>query len=267
MLAVILSLLGLTLAGLSLSGLTITPDQPLLSSWATTGLWIAVALLCFWQWLKLRTIAELERKMEAQNQQTLDMNLEWNELGAEKKKLKEDLQSLGDNYKRQGHNLEVMLEEKKELEENLSKAQRRLLLAQEEISTLNHQPQGAELMQFLGLLQSKGRFVDFLMGDVSQVPDERMGAAARIVHQGCSKAIKEYLDIQPVYDAAEGSAIELDEAESPDKYRIIGGSQDSFPLRGKLLHRGWRTKRMELPKLVQKEDERHIISPAEVEVK
>jgi hypothetical protein len=42
----------------------------------------------------------------------------------------------------------------------------------------------AEVVAFIGLLQEKGRLVDFLMDDVSLYDDSRVGAAARVVHFG-----------------------------------------------------------------------------------
>src|SRR6478672_1510879 len=43
----------------------------------------------------------------------------------------------------------------------------------------------AEIVAFVGLLQDKGRLVDFLMEDVNSYDDTQVGAAARVVHQGC----------------------------------------------------------------------------------
>src|SRR5690349_12560463 len=43
----------------------------------------------------------------------------------------------------------------------------------------------AEIVAFFALLQEKGRFVDFLMDDVTAYDDAQVGAAARVVHQGC----------------------------------------------------------------------------------
>jgi hypothetical protein len=38
----------------------------------------------------------------------------------------------------------------------------------------------AEVVAFVGLLQDKGRFVDFLMDDVALYNDAQVGAAARV---------------------------------------------------------------------------------------
>ena len=43
--------------------------------------------------------------------------------------------------------------------------------------------------RFLGLLQEKGRFVDFLMGDVGAFSDAEVGAAGRVLHEGCKAVL------------------------------------------------------------------------------
>src|SRR5258705_92566 len=50
----------------------------------------------------------------------------------------------------------------------------------------------AEVVAFIGLLQEKGRLVDFLMDDVTLYDDSRVGAAARVVHYGCREVLREH---------------------------------------------------------------------------
>src|SRR4051812_45882142 len=45
-------------------------------------------------------------------------------------------------------------------------------------------------LQLLALLQREGRFVDFLQENVTGFSDQDVGAAARVVHEGCRKALK-----------------------------------------------------------------------------
>ncbi len=45
-------------------------------------------------------------------------------------------------------------------------------------------------LQLLALLQREGRFVDFLEEDVSKRSDDEIGAVARVVHDGCRKALR-----------------------------------------------------------------------------
>jgi hypothetical protein len=128
----------------------------------------------------------------------------------------------------------------------------------------------AELCSFLGILQQKGRFVDFLMEDVSGYSNEQVGAAARVVHQGCSEAIKEYFEISPLHEGAEGEAVSLDSSYDPLRYKLLGDTPQNPPYQGKVLHRGWRTARVTLPRVVKSKQEQaaqDVITPAEVEVR
>ena len=65
------------------------------------------------------------------------------------------------------------------------------------------------LWPFFGLLQEKGRFVDFLMEDVAPYDDTQVGAAARVVHQGCREVLHEHFKVTPISQAEEGSRITM----------------------------------------------------------
>ncbi len=45
-------------------------------------------------------------------------------------------------------------------------------------------------LQLLSLLQREGRFVDFVQQDLTSFSDADIGAAARVVHEGCRRAIR-----------------------------------------------------------------------------
>ncbi len=124
-----------------------------------------------------------------------------------------------------------------------------------------------DVLTFLGLLQEKGRFVDFLQDDITPYSDEQVGAAARVVHQGCSQVTGEYLEIVPVKKEGEGEVVPLDQKTLGQDYRILGESRDSLPEQGKILHRGWKTQKVDLPKYnhLSGAGLSSIISPAEVE--
>ena len=53
-------------------------------------------------------------------------------------------------------------------------------------------------LQLLSLLQKEARFIDFIKEDMITYSDTDIGAAARIVHQGCRKAIEEHFSLSPV---------------------------------------------------------------------
>lgn len=126
----------------------------------------------------------------------------------------------------------------------------------------------AEVVAFFALLQEKGRFVDFLMDDVTAYDDAQVGAAARVVHQGCREVLREHFKITPVSDAAEGSRVTVPAGYAPDEYRLLGKISGEPPFSGTLVHKGWKTESVKLPRII-KTDARRLpgIAPAEVELK
>ena len=126
----------------------------------------------------------------------------------------------------------------------------------------------AEVVAFVALLQEKGRFVDFLMDDVTPYDDAQVGAAARVVHQGCREVLRDHFKITPVSDAAEGSRVTVPAGYAPDEYRLLGKISGEPPFSGTLIHKGWKTESVKLPRII-KSDARRLpgIAPAEVECK
>ena len=126
----------------------------------------------------------------------------------------------------------------------------------------------AEVVAFVSLLQEKGRLVDFLMEDVTPYDDKQVGAAARVVHQGCREVLNDSFKITPISQAEEGSRITLPAAYAADEYRLLGKISGDPPFTGTLLHKGWKTESVKLPRIL-KSDERHLpsIAPAQVELK
>ncbi|MGE9297003.1 MAG: DUF2760 domain-containing protein [Puniceicoccales bacterium] len=130
------------------------------------------------------------------------------------------------------------------------------------------EPDHAELLQFLAQLQEKGRFVDFVMDDVAAYTDAQVGAAARVVHQGCQSVMKDALAVEPVVDQAENSAITLEPGYAVSQYRLVGKVQGEPPYEGQLIHKGWKATAFKLPKLALAEDAPlPPIAPAQVELK
>src|SRR5690625_495603 len=128
----------------------------------------------------------------------------------------------------------------------------------------------AHLVQFLGVLQEKGRFLDFVMDDVGGYSDEQIGAAARVVHQGCGAAVREHFAIAPVHSGNEGESVTLESGYNASEFRAVGKLAGSPPFHGTLLHKGWKAEKVDLPRLVEKPSGSggsFVIAPAEVEVK
>jgi Domain of unknown function (DUF2760) len=122
-----------------------------------------------------------------------------------------------------------------------------------------------EIVAFFALLQDKGRLVDFLMEDLTAFDDARVGAAARVVHQGCGEVLKEYFKITSVSEAEEGSQVVVPAGHAADQYRMIGKLGGNPPFTGKLVHKGWKTEYVKLPRST-KTDRLPAIAPAEVEI-
>lgn len=143
-------------------------------------------------------------------------------------------------------------------------------LAQSEAKEATPELLQGEIVSFLGLLQRKGRLIDFLMDDITQYPDPQVGAAGRVVHQGCRSVLEEYFDIVPIRSDSEGTAVTLDKDYSPARYRLVGHVTGHPPFKGRLLHRGWMATKVELPRVVASPDRpypRDVIQPAEVELR
>ena len=125
----------------------------------------------------------------------------------------------------------------------------------------------AGVVAFFALLQEKGRLVDFLMEDLTPYDDAQVGAAARVVHQGCRQVLQESFNITPIAEAEEGSQVTVPAGYAADEYRIVGKLSGDPPFTGKLVHKGWKTDFIKLPRLVNAGSERlPAIAPAEVEV-
>jgi Domain of unknown function (DUF2760) len=126
----------------------------------------------------------------------------------------------------------------------------------------------AEVVAFIGLLQERGRFVDFLMDDIALYDDSRVGAAARVVHYGCQDVLHEHFKVTPVSDAEEGSQVTVPEGYAADEYRLMGRISGNPPFKGILLHKGWKTESVKLPRILRTDEKRlPSIAPALVEVK
>jgi hypothetical protein len=126
----------------------------------------------------------------------------------------------------------------------------------------------AEVVAFFALLQEKGRLVDFLMEELTSYDDAHVGAAARVIHQGCRQVLQEHFKISAVSEAEEGSQVTVPAGYFGDEYRIVGKLTGDPPFTGKLIHKGWKTESVKLPRIVKTDGKRlPVIAPAEVELK
>ena len=124
-----------------------------------------------------------------------------------------------------------------------------------------------DVLGLLGLLQEKGRFLDFVMDDVAPYTDQQIGSAARVVHGGCASVIKEYFRIAPVFDGSEGGKTTLPVDFDAGRYRLMGKVQGEPPFTGTVIHRGWQAREVKLPERVGTSHSLSgVIVPAEIEI-
>ncbi|AMK78712.1 MULTISPECIES: DUF2760 domain-containing protein [Methylomonas] len=120
-------------------------------------------------------------------------------------------------------------------------------------------------LQLLSLLQKEARFIDFIKEDVSAFSDAEIGAAARVVHQGCSKAVSEHFTLAPVSNDLEGNRVTLNKGFDAASFRLTGNIVGEAPFTGTLVHKGWQVTDLRLPKLTEGHNAK-IVAPAEVEL-
>lgn len=124
---------------------------------------------------------------------------------------------------------------------------------------------GEGALRLLGVLQREGRLVDFLEEDVASFSDAEVGAAARVVHDGCRQALRGQIELEALRTEAEGAAVEVPAGYDAASTKLTGNVKGSGPYRGALRHRGWRARSIKLPVLLPGADPT-ILTPAEVEL-
>jgi len=120
-------------------------------------------------------------------------------------------------------------------------------------------------LQLLGLLQREARLIDFTQENLSSYSDADIGGAARVVHEGCCKVLREHFSITPVRPELEGSRITLNDGFDARAVRLTGNVVGQAPFQGSLSHRGWRATETRLPKLTESHDVT-VLAQAEVEL-
>src|SRR4029077_9471175 len=80
------------------------------------------------------------------------------------------------------------------------------------------------------------------------------------------QVLQEYFNISPISEAQEGAQVTVPAGYSPDRYRLVGKLTGEPPFTGTLLHKGWKTEFVKLPRIATRE-QLPSIAPAEVELK
>lgn len=120
-------------------------------------------------------------------------------------------------------------------------------------------------LHLLALLQREGRLLDFCEEELASFSDAAVGAAARLVHAGCRKALRENLELAPIRSEAEGARVVLESGFDARAIRLTGNVVGSPPFSGALKHHGWRAAQVKLPEPPRSEAAR-LLAPAEVEL-
>lgn len=120
-------------------------------------------------------------------------------------------------------------------------------------------------LQLLAVLQREGRLVDFIQQDIATYSDADVGAAARVVHDGCRRAIQGVAQLESVRSEAEGQSVTIPGGFDAHALRLTGNVSGEPPFRGQLRHKGWRVTQITLPDVVDESD-CTVVAPAEVEL-
>jgi hypothetical protein len=120
-------------------------------------------------------------------------------------------------------------------------------------------------LQLLSLLQREARLIDFANENITAYSDADIGAAARVVHEGCARVLREHFTIEPVRGELEGARVTLQEGFDAASVRLTGNVVGKAPFTGTLSHRGWRAVEGE-PAAAGRQARRQHLAPAEVEL-
>ena len=120
-------------------------------------------------------------------------------------------------------------------------------------------------LMLLAAFQREGRLVDFLQQETAGFSDEEIGAAARVVHGGCHKALQQFFEIAPAVKGDEGAPMSVPPGFDSERIRLTGNVSGQPPFKGILKHHGWLATQVRMPSISQALDPR-VIAPAEVEL-
>ena len=123
----------------------------------------------------------------------------------------------------------------------------------------------ASALVLLAALQREGRLVDFLQQDVTGFSDEDVAAAARVVHAGCRRVLRQTMDLEPAVKQSEGSAMSVPAGFDAQRIRLAGNVAGEAPYRGTVRHAGWFVREARFPAVSDAVDPR-VLAAAEVEL-
>ena len=107
--------------------------------------------------------------------------------------------------------------------------------------------------------------MDFVEQDIAAFSDSEVGAVARVVHDGCRRALRQHVTLAAVRPEAEEARVEIAAGFDPAEIKLTGNVNGAAPYSGVLRHCGWRATTVTLPTLLKGHDAQ-VIAPAEVEL-
>jgi len=120
-----------------------------------------------------------------------------------------------------------------------------------------------QALHLLSMLQREGHLLDFCEEDLAVFANEEIAAAARSVHAGCRKVLRDAFVLQPVRSEREGAAVRLPAGFDPHAVRLTGNVVGSPPFAGVLRHHGWRVAEV---RMRSASSDPTLLAPAEVEL-
>jgi hypothetical protein len=125
-------------------------------------------------------------------------------------------------------------------------------------------PSGAPL-RLLAMLQAESRLIDFLMEDISNAPEDKVGLAVKDIHRKAQSVLKQHLVLDTVLRAAEGETVSVPKGFDPSAIRVLGNVAGDPPYSGQVQHPGWRVKEIKLSPPPEGADE-FVLQAAEVQI-
>lgn len=227
-------------------------------------LWLGVAGLAIRDFIGKKGFQTLKQSLEKHIKSLSSHVNELEATGEEQLEALQKQEEMVRTYEEKVKTLEEQLSQLKQSHETLQTQNQKL---EQQNRQLKSNDASSAATMLLSTLQSKGRFLDFVMSEISSYPDAQVGAAARIVHQGCQKVLDQYFAIKPVREDKEGSLINLGDSPNAKHYRLVGSGSEQLPSSARLVHKGWRTDKVELPKyLNDKDTDKNILAPAEIRI-
>lgn len=124
----------------------------------------------------------------------------------------------------------------------------------------------SEHLVLMRAFQERGRLIDFLQENIDEASDVDLGACVRKIHSDCRKVLQEYVQVEPILASDEGAPYTVQPGYVANLVSVTGHVKGEPPYKAKVIHRGWKAVRMNLPDSLLKSQTGAVLMTAEVEV-